>query len=67
MPGRANYNANINEVIINFCRDNNVGLVARKPAFRVSDKVRFKPTCSAAYTSLKDGSSLVASLDMIHR
>ena len=28
-----------------------MGLVATKPVFRVSDKVRFKPACSATETS----------------
>ena len=28
-----------------------LGLVARKPVFGVSDKVRFKPACSATETS----------------
>ena len=43
-----------------------MGLVARKPDFGVSDKVGFKPVCSATYTSLKVEISLEASLDMIH-
>ena len=33
------------------CDDNPLGLVARKPVFGVSDKVRFKPACSATETS----------------
>ena len=37
----------------------------RKPGFRVSDKVRFKPACSAIETSWKIEISLVASKDMI--
>ena len=43
-----------------------VGLVATKPVFGVSDKVRFKPVSSAIETSLQIEISLVASLDMIH-
>ena len=42
-----------------------MGLVARKPVFRISDKVGFKPACSPTYTSLKVEISLEASLDMI--
>ena len=42
-----------------------MGLVATKPVFRVSDKVRFKPACSATETSWKIEISLVASLNMI--
>ena len=41
-----------------------MGLVARKPVFGVSDKVRFKPACSATETSQKVEISLVASLDL---
>ena len=37
----------------------------RKPVLGVSDKVRFKPACSATETSLKNESLLVASLDMV--
>ena len=33
------------------CDYNPLGLVARKPVFGVSDKVRFKPACSATETS----------------
>ena len=39
-------------------------LVATKPVFGVSDKVRFKPACSATENSYKNEISLVASLDM---
>ena len=42
-----------------------MGLVATKPVFGVSDKVRFKAACSATETSWKNKISLVASLDMI--
>ena len=42
-----------------------LGLVARKPVFGVSDKASFKPVSSAAETSQKIEISLVASLDMI--
>ena len=37
-----------------------------KPVFGVSDKVRFKPACSATEISYKIEISVVASLDMIH-
>ena len=40
-------------------------LVAAKPVFWVSDKVRFKPVSSATETSKNMETSLVASLDMI--
>ena len=43
----------------------NLGLVARKPVFGVSEKARLKPACSATETSQKIEISLVASLDMI--
>ena len=43
-----------------------MGLVATKPVFRVSNKVRFKPACSATETSYKIEISLVASYDMVH-
>ena len=43
----------------------NVGSDTRKSVFRVSDKVRFKPACSATETSKRIEISLVASLDMI--
>ena len=46
------------------CDCHHLGLVARKPVFGVSDKVRFKPACSATETSQKKEISLVASLDM---
>ena len=42
-----------------------MGLVARKPVFRVSNKVSFKQVSSATETSLKIEISLLASLDMI--
>ena len=42
-----------------------MGLLVRKPLIRVSDKVRFKPACSAKETSQKIKISLIASLDMI--
>ena len=41
-----------------------MGLVARKPVFGVSDKVRFKPVCLATETSKKIEISPVASLHM---
>ena len=40
-------------------------LVARKPVFRGSEKVRFKLTCSATETGYKIEISLVESLDII--
>ena len=40
---------------------NNMGLVARKPVFGVSDKERFKPVSSATETSKKIDISFVAS------
>ena len=43
----------------------NMGRGARKPVFRISDKVRFKPACSATETSSKNEISLIASLDII--
>ena len=43
----------------------NMGLVAGKPVFGVSDKASFKPVSSATVTSQKIEISLVASLDMI--
>ena len=42
-----------------------LGLVARKSVFGISEKVRFKPACSATESSYKYEISLVASLDMI--
>ena len=42
-----------------------MGLDARKPVFGVSEKVRFKPACSATETSKKLEILLVASLGMI--
>ena len=42
-----------------------MGLIATKPVFRVSDKMRFKPACSATGTSSKFEIALVASLDMV--
>ena len=42
-----------------------MGLVSAKPVFGVSDKVIFKPACSAAETSQKNEISLRASLDMV--
>ena len=42
-----------------------MGLVATKPVFGVSDKVRFKPAGSATGTSYKIQISLVTSLDMV--
>ena len=42
-----------------------MGLIATKPVFGVSDKVRFKPACSATETSYKIEVSLVASLDIL--
>ena len=42
-----------------------MGLVARKPVFRFSNKARFKPACSATETSKKVENSHVASLDII--
>ena len=41
------------------------GLVVRQPVFGVSEKVRFKPACSATETSSIYATSLVASVDMI--
>ena len=46
-------------------RDQYMGLVMTKPVFGVSDKVRFKPACSATEISQKNDISLVASLDMV--
>ena len=43
--------------------DFKMGLVARKPVFRVSEKASYKPISSATETSLK--MSLAASLHMI--
>ena len=45
--------------------NNNLGRSAKNPVFGVSDKVRFKPACSATETSFKIEISLVSSLDMI--
>ena len=42
-----------------------IGSDVTKPVFRISDKVRFKPACSATETSQKVEISLVASLDVI--
>ena len=42
-----------------------MGRDARKPVFGISDKVRFKPACSATETSQKVETSLVTSLDVI--
>ena len=42
-----------------------MGLVVRKPVFRISDIARLKPACSATETSLKNEISLEASLDII--
>ena len=42
-----------------------MGLVATKPVFGVSNKVRFKPVSSATETSYKNEISLVASLGMV--
>ena len=42
-----------------------MGLQVRKPVFRVSDEVRFKPACSSTEISYKIEISLIASLDMI--
>ena len=42
-----------------------MGRVERKPVFRVSDKVKFKPVCSAVETDKKIEISLVESLEMI--
>ena len=41
-----------------------MGCDARKPVFGVSDKVTFKPACSASKTSYGTEISHVASLDM---
>ena len=43
-----------------------MGNNARKSVFRVSNKVRFKPACSATETRLKIKMSLVTSLVMKH-
>ena len=45
--------------------ESSMGLVVRKPAFGVSNKVRFKPACSATETSKKSEISPLASLHMI--
>ena len=42
-----------------------MSLVPTKPVFGVSEKVVFKPACSATETSQKIKISLVASLDII--
>ena len=42
-----------------------MGLVARKPIFRIPDKVRLKPVYTATETSSKNEISLVRSLDMV--
>ena len=42
-----------------------MGLVATKPVFGVSDKVRFKPACSATETSSKIEIASVSSLHII--
>ena len=42
-----------------------MGLTARKPVFRVSDKVRFKPVTLAKETSYEIEITLIAGLDMI--
>ena len=42
-----------------------MGIIATKPVFRVSDKMRFKPACSATETSQKIEISLVTYPDMI--
>ena len=43
----------------------NMGLVVTKPVFWVSDKVRFKPACSAIEARYNIEISLIASLDII--
>ena len=48
-----------------YCIQNEMGLVARKPVFGVSNKVRFKPACSATDSARKFEILLVESLDMI--
>ena len=42
-----------------------MGLVARKPVFRIFNKVRFKPVCLVTETNKKIEISLVESLDII--
>ena len=42
-----------------------MGFLTTKPVFGVSDKVRYKPVCSATGTSQKNEISLVASLDTV--
>ena len=42
-----------------------LGRAMRKSVFRISDKMRFKPACSATETSLKIEISLVVCLDMV--
>ena len=42
-----------------------MGLIATKPVFGVSDKVRFKPACSATETSYIIEILLVESFDMV--
>ena len=44
---------------------NHMGLVARKPVFGVSNKMRLKPASSATETRFRNENLLVASLDMI--
>ena len=43
----------------------NMGCVATKSVFGISNKVTFKPACLATETSCKIDNSPVASLDMI--
>ena len=47
-------------------RSYNLGRIAIKPVFGVSEKARFKPVSSATGTSLKIEISSIASLHMIH-
>ena len=56
---------NILSLFMQCCYEHHFSLVATKPVFGVSDKMRFKPACSATETSLKIEISLVASLDMV--
>ena len=48
-----------------FLNPYDMGLVTRKPVFRVSDKASFKPVSSVTETSWKIEISPVASLDML--
>ena len=53
------------QFLLRIYNHDNMSLVATKPVFRVSDKARLKPACSATETSKKIAILLIANLDMI--